>query len=435
MKKNKTKKQPKIENEEALRVGQAIRRIRRERKMKQAELAALVQMQPAQLCNSEKGKNLPSLKTLGRICKALGVTVNDLLYPRSELAAQSAEAGAAGAGTPVGDGAGIPATLSPDERLYEPLSARGILRCTQTAEQDAAIDERVVAMLLQRILDHLALETMCGVNKHATIPLNVSFNVDANGAEQLASLVRMHFGIASAVAFDYVELLENNGLRVIFSQLPAPLESLSFFDAKNNNAFIVVSDAMTPERQLFKIMYELANIFLYTRTGNALVYDTDGTRHFAKRFAAVMLMPQTAVQTSVARAGILPEQWTFEMLLRMKARFGVSAEAFLYRLDELSLLPRDGALLESLSKAIKQHYLKTSFKEPAGEVSRMSRNVRFTDLLLCAKLTPENGKEVRKIESRVRKNYPLDESIPVVKASAKNVDKKRSGPVRPKRAK
>ena len=435
MKKNKTKKQPKIENEEALRVGQAIRRIRRERKMKQAELAALVQMQPAQLCNSEKGKNLPSLKTLGRICKALGVTVNDLLYPRSELAAQSAEAGAAGAGTPVGDGAGIPATLSPDERLYEPLSARGILRCTQTAEQDAAIDERVVAMLLQRILDHLALETMCGVNKHATIPLNVSFNVDANGAEQLASLVRMHFGIASAVAFDYVELLENNGLRVIFSHLPAPLESLSFFDAKNNNAFIVVSDAMTPERQLFKIMYELANIFLYTRTGNALVYDTDGTRHFAKRFAAVMLMPQTAVQTSVARAGILPEQWTFEMLLRMKARFGVSAEAFLYRLDELSLLPRDGALLESLSKAIKQHYLKTSFKEPAGEVSRMSRNVRFTDLLLCAKLTPENGKEVRKIESRVRKNYPLDESIPVVKASAKNVDKKRSGPVRPKRAK
>lgn len=435
MKRIKTKKQPKIENEEALRVGQAIRRIRRERKMKQAELAALVQMQPAQLCNSEKGKNLPSLKTLGRICKALGVTVNDLLYPRSELAAQSAEAGAAGAGTPVGDGAGIPATLSPDERLYEPLSARGILRCTQTAEQDAAIDERVVAMLLQRILDHLALETMCGVNKHATIPLNVSFNVDANGAEQLASLVRMHFGIASAVAFDYVELLENNGLRVIFSQLPAPLESLSFFDAKNNNAFIVVSDAMTPERQLFKIMYELANIFLYTRTGNALVYDTDGTRHFAKRFAAVMLMPQTAVQTSVARAGILPEQWTFEMLLRMKARFGVSAEAFLYRLDELSLLPRDGALLESLSKAIKQHYLKTSFKEPAGEVSRMSRNVRFTDLLLCAKLTPENGKEVRKIESRVRKNYPLDESIPVVKASAKNVDKKRSGPVRPKRAK
>ena len=38
MKKNKTKKQPKIENEEALRVGQAIRRIRRERKMKQAEI-------------------------------------------------------------------------------------------------------------------------------------------------------------------------------------------------------------------------------------------------------------------------------------------------------------------------------------------------------------------------------------------------------------
>ena len=253
-KKIKIEQQPTTENEEAFRVGQAIRRIRRERKMKQAELAVLVQMQPAQLCNSEKGNNLPSLRTLGRICKALGVTVNDLLYPRSELAAQSAE-GVGGA--PVGDVAGIAATLSPAERLYEPLAARGILRCTQTAEQDGAMNEQVVAMLLQRILDHLALETMCGVNKHATIPLNVSFNVDANGAEQLASLVRMHFGIASAVAFDYVEILENNGLRVIFSQLPASVESLSFFDAKNNNAFIVISDATTPERQLFKIMYEL----------------------------------------------------------------------------------------------------------------------------------------------------------------------------------
>lgn len=407
-KKSKIEQQPEIVNEEAFRVGQAIRRIRRERKMKQAELAALVQMQPAQLCNSEKGNNLPSLKTLGRICKALGVTVNDLLYPRSELAAQGTDTGM---GVAVGD---VSTELSPAERIYEPLLARGILRCAQTADQDAAMNERVVAMLLQRILDHLALETMCGVNKHATIPLNVTFNIDANGAEQLATLVRMHFGIASAVAFDYVELLENNGLRVIFSHLPAPVESLSFFDVKNNNAFIVVSDAMTPERQLFKIMYELANIFLFTRAGNAVVYDTDGTRHFAKRFAAVMLMPQAAVLTSVARAGIQPEQWTFEMLLRMKARFGVSAETFLYRLNELGQLPRDGALFKSLSDEIEQHYQKTNFKEPAGDVSRMSRNVRFTDLLLCAKLNPENAKEVRKIESRVRKNYPLDESIPIV---------------------
>ena len=416
MKKAKKIEQQQPENEEALRVGAAIRRIRRERRMKQAELAALVQMQPAQLCNSEKGNNLPSLRTLGRICKALGVTVNDLLYPRGELAIQSLESGSI---VQAGAASGIAPAQSPFERLFEPLASRGILLCAQTPEQDRAINERVVAMLLQRIADHLALEKMCGVNPHATIPLRVSFGVDANGAEQLAALVRIHFGIASAVAFDYVEVLENNGLRVLFAELPEPLESLSFFDAKNTNAFIVVSAAMSPERQLFKIMFELANIFLFTRNGNALVYDTDATRHFAKRFAAVMLMPQTAVNTSVAQMGILPEQWTFEILLRMKARFGVSAEAFAYRLNELGLLPRDGALLEALVKEIESHYLKTGFKEPAGEVSRMSRNVRFTDLLLCAKLNPENAKEIRKIESRVRKQYPLDESIAVSKAAAK----------------
>ena len=439
--KTKSKKQRgEVVNNDAVRVGMAIRRIRRERHMKQAELAALVDMQPAQLCNSEKGNNLPSLRTLGRICEALGVTVNDLMYSRN-FVDENMRANAASlipdAAKPLtseqpSEERGIAYKVQPADKLYEPLAARGIARCTHVDYDDGPVNEQIVAMLQERISDYIALENMCGAAKHTMIPLTIPFAVDGDGAEQLASLVRMHCGIASAVVFDYVEMLENNGLRVVFANLPEKLESLSLFDAFNTNAFIVVANDIGPERQLFKVMFELANIYLYSKNGNTLVHATDANRHFANRFAAVMLMPREAVQTTVAQLGIHPEQWTFEMLLRIKARFGVSAEAFVYRLSELNLLPRDGVLLDTLQKQIKKHYDKTGFGEPGGTSRRLSKNARFGDLLLCAKLSPENAREIKKIEVRVNKNYPLNAEIKITPPKPRPAPRKMGKRGRPK---
>lgn len=434
------------EKDDALRVGLAIRRLRKQRRMKQAELAGLVDMQPAQLCNSEKGNNLPSIKTLRRICDALGVTVNDLVYPKAflertrgvslddgilDLAKSSA------ASTKVADEDEIGYMMSPSDKLYAELKTKGIARCTHSPHDGTAINERVIAMLQNRITDYMVLENMCGVCKHATIPLNTPFTVDNDGAEQLASRVRMHCGIGSAIVFDYVEMLENNGLRILFSTLPPEVQSISFYDAANINAFIVIEESLNEEKQLFNMMVELAKIYLFTRNGNAVVHDTDATRHFAKRFAAEMLMPREAVKTSISQIGILPEQWNYDMILRIKARFGVSAEAFAYRLSELNLLPKDGKLLEKLLSQIQNHYTKTQFAEPGITNRKISKNARFTDLLICAKLNPENAKEVRAIEAKVKKNYPIDLSIPIsappVKRSKKATDPNRKKGGRPKK--
>lgn len=426
MKRNSKKKPERkpvpIEMEDAIRVGLAIRSLRKQRKMKQAELAGLVEMQPAQLCNSEKGNNLPSIKTLLRICEALGVTINDLVYPKAFLERargtavdaaqiQPPQPQAVPSQPPEADG--IAYRMSPADRLYAELKTKGIARSTHSVFDGTIINERVIAMLQSRITDYMVLENMCSVNKHATIPLTIPFTVDNNGAEQLASRVRMHCGIGSAIVLDYIEMLENNGLRILLADLPPEVDSMSFYDAANINAFIVISELLNSEKQIFNIMFELAKIYLFTRNENTHVHDTDGTRHFAKRFAAEMLMPREAVKTSVAQIGILPEQWTYDMLLRVKSRFGVSAEAFAYRLSELSLLPKDGTLLEKLVTQIKSHYAKTDYAEPGIESRKAPRNARFTDLLLCAKLNPENVKEVKGIESRVKKNYPMDLHISV----------------------
>ncbi len=420
------------EKDDALRVGLAIRRLRKQRRMKQAELAGLVDMQPAQLCNSEKGNNLPSIKTLRRICDALGVTVNDLVYPKAFLERTRGTSLADGipnlaksgdSSTAVSEENEIGYMMSPSDKLYAELKTKGIARCTHSLHDGVAINERIIAMLQSRITDYMVLENMCGVCKHATIPLNTPFTVDNDGAEQLASRVRMHCGIGSAIVFDYVEMLENNGLRILFSTLPAEVQSISFYDAANINAFIVIEESLNEEKQLFNLMVELAKIYLFTRNENAVVHDTDATRHFAKRFAAEMLMPREAVKTSIAQIGILPDQWNYEMVLRIKARFGVSAEAFAYRLEELNLLPKDGKLLETLVTQIQNHYAKTQYAEPGINSRKTTKNARFNDLLICAKLNPENAKEVRVIEAKVKKNYPIDLSIPISEPPAKRIKK------------
>lgn len=379
-------------DEEATRVGAAIRRLRRERRIKQAELAMLVGMQPAQLCNCEKGKNLPSLRTLSKICEALGVTVNDLIYPRNFAATTAAAA----AGTGVEKKEKAKPTTP-----YDALSAKGIVCTSEINKHSKSLRGEAFTVIKSRIEDYLALESMCGIFKHPAIPLAIPFTVDEAGAERLAALVRQHCGIGGAVAFDYIRMLENNGIRILFMNLPGEMESISFYDVHNVNAFIIVSNAIKPEQQLFRTMFELANVYLFTRYEYAIVHETDANTLFSRRFAAVMLMPQEAVLTTVAQLGILPEMWNYDLLVRIKARFGVSAESFLYRLAELKCLPRDTSLLESLLAQINKHYEATSHSGSGGTCSETSRNTRFYDLLITAKLYSENVGEVKKIEDRV----------------------------------
>lgn len=365
-------------------VGRAIRNLRRQRHLQQGELAAAIGMQSAPLCNIENGKNHPSLRTLYRIAEALGVTVNDLLYPPEYVqTARVAESGGGAQGS---------------ANAYERFEARGIARATRTAGETEALTPAAREAIQTRVLDYLALEDLCGACKRAAIPLQVPFSVDEAGAAQLAYTVRTHCGIGSAVVFDYVELLENQGLRVLFLKLPQGIESLSFYDAANANAFIVLGEGYNPEKQLFRMAYELANIYLFTANRHAPVDETPATRRFAKEFAAVFLMPQEAVRATVMQLGVKPSEWTYELLLRIKHRFGVSAEAFAHRLEEVGAMEK--SVRQRLKERIQEHYAAHAFAEPDESRRVLSRNGRFGDLLLCARRFAASTAEADAIAAR-----------------------------------
>jgi hypothetical protein len=192
------------------------------------------------------------------------------------------------------------------------------------------------------------------------------------------------------------------------------------------------------ERQLFRVLYELGRLYDFNArrqqqgsgassapaAGEALDYrgkplTPDRT---ARRFAGLFLLPEAAVRATVAQLGIEAGDWDYGLLLRIKHRFGVSAEAFLYRLDELGLIARK--LVAPLRERIHAHYAATHNTEPASTRRILSPNGRLGDLFLIASRGPEQA-EVAAIRTTLRRyGVALGDDAPVPSSST------RSGPAR-----
>lgn len=360
-------------------VGAAIRTLRRQQHLTQIELGRRIGMRPGPMNNIEQGRSLPSTPVLCRIAAVLGVTVDSLLHPEKRPAYVRENQAAYCTGEPE-ETAGY-RTATPRPNFSAPAAHPVHL---------LAVSPPYPAQTLRQLEDvvhaFLALEDICGVPKRAAIPLCLAMPRTEVGIEDLAMRVRGLLGIGPAVIFDYLELFENTGLRVIFGPLAGGIESAACHDAASGNAFLFVSTSGRPstERQLFRLVLELGRIYCHTggvRTieGRTRLLDAE---HVAAKFTAFFLMPAESVHATVRQVGVPYDGWTWELLLRLKHRFGVSAETFLYRLGELDLIaPRP---LADLKARIHAHYAATRHAEPDGSRRILSPNGRLGDLLLMA---------------------------------------------------
>jgi Zn-dependent peptidase ImmA (M78 family) len=117
-------------------------------------------------------------------------------------------------------------------------------------------------------------------------------------------------------------------------------------------------------------------------------------------------MPAEAVHATVRQVGVRYDGWTWEMLLRLKHRFGVSAETFLYRLGELDLIAP--TQLAACKKRILTHYAATHHAEPDGSLRLLAQNGRLGDLLLESQ-TRAGGdqEEVRSVMALLKRRKVL----------------------------
>ncbi len=368
-------------------LGHRLRDLRRQRGLTQAELADRVGIRTGPMNYLENGHHLPSLPVLHRLSRELGVEVGAILHPASTLYVSEE--------SPV-----YGPTRLRDESIF--AANAGDFADSQAAivrlpPQGERLDDAVVARLDAVAMSFLALEDICRVQKRAAIPLRLQLPVTERGLERLAAQVRALLGISHAVIFDYLELFENEGLRVVFLPLPDGVESLACHDVRNQNAFLFVATGYSVERQLFRLCYELGRIYLHSGgLGKRLIGCLDAHRA-ARRFAALFLMPEEAVAASVRQVGVGPDSWSWEMLLRLKHRFGVSAETFLYRLDELDLIAKTRK--GEIERRIKVHYAETGNAEPDSTRRILTPNGRLGDLLLTARQS--ESYELERIEQQL----------------------------------
>ncbi|MGN0844626.1 MAG: ImmA/IrrE family metallo-endopeptidase [Kiritimatiellia bacterium] len=386
---------PDGERGEAANIGAALRDLRIRRGLRQIELAALAEMNPGQISVLEHGHRTPSLRTFRRVCEALGTTPDDLLRV----------AGGSPTTPPPGTSPETDSLLpglrelfeTPEEKLFAPLTRRGILRTTRLDSYAAPLPtEETITLLEQRIFDYLRVETLCGAFRKTSIPLTIPFRTTTDGAESLAAAVRSFLGIGDSVILDSVSLLENRGIRILFLELPHGAESFSFYDRNNSGAFFVVNSNNTPEKQLFRIALELAYLYLFIHNGEKPVFESaEANRRFAKYFAACFLLPRNAILFIANSLGTGRGDWTYPLVLRIKRHFGVSAEAFCYRLLELNQIHESA--VTGILASIRGFYETHQNREPGETLPSLLTNSRLADLIERARSIPGAFDEVRTI--------------------------------------
>ena len=364
-------------------VGKNIRFFRRSRNWTIARLASKAGIQEPPLGRIERGVNLPSVKVLHNLAKALNVSMDTLFVKNSSC-------------------------ISDKDPDLADLSF-------VTIDENPSIPPRSLLNACREIMTAFhVLEDICNAQKHAYLPLTIPFVPTYEGMAELAIRIRQYFGIGNAVVFDHFELFENAGLRIIlfpFSRDASKMESISFYEPSFHNAFFFINSRHNPEKQLFSLYLELGKILISNQMklqgsslfpGQTKADKKDQTHRpinhhrAAKRFAATMLMPDTAVRTTIDQLGITPDTWSYELLLRIKHRFGISAQTFLYRLNEMNLI--SPLIAEKLDKKIKAYYMKTDYKEPDSTRRILTPNGRFFDLLLTAQANDDVEKETNRIK-------------------------------------
>ena len=363
------------ERDIALRVGARIRHLREIQHITQIHLATEIGIRAGPLGWIEKGKHLPSGRVLYRLAKQLNVRLDDLFQEAGEWLASAPDASASATGL----------TLLPPIEM-------------EAAAESVKASHIVCQSVTEKLIE---LERLNGAVRTSDLPLSVPFAPTEAGAEGLAVWVRQKLGIGSAVVSDYLELLESVGMRVIFIDMPDGCSTFSGYDRVNRNAFFFINSRLKkqPELQVFRLAFELGRVYWHTRKlagaakgVAASVPAEEGAideTSFARRFAAAFLMPASALQATVGQLGLTPKTWTLDILLRLKKRYGVSAQSFAQRLQSLSLSWSD-----KQKKAPRYYLFKDELEafaeengptvEPGGNRPVLSMNGLLGDLVLCA---------------------------------------------------
>jgi len=264
----------------------------------------------------ESGDRKPSIEQLGRLAKALGVSLSIFIE------------GEAGAEPALLFRADMPSALSQDLRF----------------------------ILTQRVQDYAAIEQIVGAEPVLPESRKVSEQT-RDAIDTHAERIRNWLGVENGPLGDVLALLEDRGIKIIQFPLPHQVSGFSAYTEELGGVIIVNAEHVS-ERQYFTAIHELVHLIYhrveYRRPTAATVRGKDPREKFADAVAGAVILPRSVIKEEL---GFYQHRWIPEPVLQyIKQRYYVSMKAVLFRAEQAGIIsPRQrgqqmGKLIEKYGK-------------------------------------------------------------------------------------
>lgn len=160
-------------------------------------------------------------------------------------------------------------------------------------------------------------------------------------------LYREYVASGGQLPVNVEQMLERKGIDVVTELVKSDLSGMLIVD---EGVTVVVVNASDPiVRRRFTLAHELGHFLLHHNGASVFHRDeksrsgTDRTEIEANTFAAELLMPDVAVQREAATLPVdLATPDGLKSIQQLADRFGVSAQAMSFRLQNLGVLKLDG---------------------------------------------------------------------------------------------
>ncbi len=267
-------------------------------------------------------------------------------------------------------------------------------------------EEQVESKVLSQVKNYLEIEEILRVN---TIewdqPHEFPYLIkDFKDVELAAHKLRDDWKLGSDPIQNFSEFLEDRGIKVIFLSLPESVAGVTCYihrEGLKKVPAIIINNGITVERQRFTLAHELGHLVLENKS-------TNDNEKVCQRFASAFLMPDRILSSTLGKNR---QSISLGELASLKAFFGVSIQAIVYRCKDLEII--NNATYQSLYRSFSKYgWLKPPYKEP-GEL-KPEKTERFRRLCfraLSEKIINQNkasellGIPVEQVESEMNPVY------------------------------
>jgi len=292
-------------------ISERLKAARRVAGLTQAEVGRLIGVTNVAVSKYERGLVTPDGERLVGLSQALGVPVAQLLRQETDLG------------------------LSVASYRWRPLK-----------RQSRRAAEAVEAKAHEWLERYVVIEQLLGEQPHATVAgLRTALDFTRD-PEDAAERLRGHWQIGGDAIESMVEVLEDNGVKVLALPEAGPMNACSY-ELNEGQPAIVVSRTLAGggdcpgDRQRFLLAHELGRFVLDDDSS------AEGREAVADRFAAAFLVPAEAARRELGESR---SNVTTAELALLKRKYGFSMQAWIRRSEELGIL-RPAAAKAALATA------------------------------------------------------------------------------------